>query len=123
MNEIFANIIWLIHLIIVLFMLLAPFSKIPALLILHITASGSLLMHWYFNSDICSLSLLESNLRGLHYKETFMNSIIGPVYTIPYYEMTIFLMLVSLLNLLNDPKIQQMINNKYIDLQYLFNIE
>lgn len=122
MNEILANIIWLIHLVIVLFMLFAPFSKIPALLILHITSSISLLLHWYWNSDICSLSLLESNLRGLPYKETFMNSIIGPVYTIPYYEMTIFLMLVSLLNLLNDPKIQQMINSKKLDLQYLFNI-
>lgn len=81
-NLFLANFIRLLHILLVLFILIAPFTNTPGYLILHITLSISLLTHWVGNSDICSLSLLESKLRGNAYSETFMHQIVAPVYKI-----------------------------------------
>lgn len=111
-NNFIANIIWLIHFIIVMFVLTAPFINIPAILILHITFSISLLSHWVANSDVCSLTILESYFRGIPCKETFMNGIVGPMYTIPYYPITIILMCISIFNLYYNDKFQQFLITK-----------
>ena len=81
-NELLANIIWIFHISIILFVLLAPFTQIPSILILHITFSVSLLLHWWFNSNVCSLTVIESYLRALPQDNTFMYQLIGPVYNI-----------------------------------------
>lgn len=81
-SEIFANIIWLFHLLVILFMCFAPFTKIPSILILHITFSICLLIHWYFNSNICSLTVMEAYCRGLQPSDTFMHQLISPMYDI-----------------------------------------
>jgi hypothetical protein len=81
-SESFANIIWLFHLLVILFVILAPFTKIPAILILHITFSVCLLVHWAANSNICSLTVIESYFRGLPPSDTFMHQLISPMYDI-----------------------------------------
>lgn len=81
-NELLANIIWAFHTSIILFVLFAPFTQIPSILVLHITFSISLLLHWYTNSNVCSLTVIESYLRGLPQNNTFMYQLIGPVYNI-----------------------------------------
>lgn len=81
-SKIFANIIWLFHLLVILFVCLAPFTKIPAILILHITFSMCLLIHWRFNNNICSLTMMECYLRGLPPSDTFMHQLISPMYDI-----------------------------------------
>ena len=48
-NIFLANIIYAFHVAVIIFILLAPFSNIPAFLILHVTFSFSLLLHWYNN--------------------------------------------------------------------------
>lgn len=80
--EILANLVAIFHSIVVIFVLLSPFTNIPYLLVLHITFSISLLIHWWGNSNICSLSVLESKLRGLHYTDSFTHRFIGPVYDV-----------------------------------------
>jgi predicted PurR-regulated permease PerM len=81
-NILLADMVFIFHLLIVLFVLFAPFTHIPAILILHITFSICLLLHWYSNSDVCSLTVLESHLRGMKRTDTFTHQFIGPVYNI-----------------------------------------
>lgn len=77
-----ANIIWSFHTFIILFVILAPFTQIPAILILHITFAICLLMHWYTNSNTCSLTIMESYFRGLPNDNTFMHQLISPIYDV-----------------------------------------
>lgn len=82
-----ADSIFLFHCIIILFVLFAPFTNIPAILILHITFAFSLIVHWYANSNVCSLSMLEAHLRGLDTREdTFTHQFIAPMYDISITE-------------------------------------
>ena len=65
-NNIFlANLISIFHVFVILFILIIPFSNIPALLIIHIMFAITLLVHWYANNNACSLTFLEAKLRGL----------------------------------------------------------
>ena len=116
-NNIFlANIIRIFHIFIILFVLIAPFTNLTALLILHITFSISLLVHWVFNSNECSLTLLESQLRGLPRNESFSYKFISPIYNISNtdwsyfcYIITISLMCVSIYKLYHSEKLAKTI--------------
>lgn len=77
-----ANLIFIFHCLVVLFILLAPFTNITALFILHITFCFSLIVHWYSNSNVCSLSIMESYLRGDSRENTFTHQFIAPIYEI-----------------------------------------
>lgn len=108
-NELLANVILVIHLVIIAFSLYAPFSGSIGLLVLHVTWSATLLLHWVSNSDACSLTLLESSLRGIETGETLMHRIISPVYCVPEktlgklcYILVIVLCLVSVYQLYNS---------------------
>lgn len=115
-NVILANIIRIFHILIILFVLIAPFTNLTALLILHITFSISLLVHWVFNSNECSLTLLESQLRGLPKGESFSYKFISPIYDISNtdwsyfcYIITISLMIISMYNLYYSEKLEKTI--------------
>jgi len=110
-NVFLANCISMFHALVVVFVMLAPFLDIPSLLIVHITFSISLLVHWWGNSNVCSLSVLESKLRGLNYTESFTHKFIAPVYDISKTTWSristftvIVLMILSLYFLLNSEK-------------------
>ena len=77
-----ANLIFIFHCLVVLFVLFAPFTNITALFILHITFCFSLIVHWYSNSNVCSLSIMESYLRGDTRENTFTHQFIAPIYEI-----------------------------------------
>ena len=81
-SETFANIIWLFHCLVILFVCFAPFTKIPAILILHITFSICLLVHWGANNNMCSLTVIECYLRKVPPTDTFMHQLISPMYDI-----------------------------------------
>lgn len=107
-------IITIIHWILISFMLLAPFSNIAPILILHITTGWSLLVHWIQNNDICCLSLLESQLRGIDYRQGFLHQFISPVYKITNktisqicYTIVIFTMMISFYNLLETSEFKK----------------
>lgn len=111
LNIFLANIISLFHFLVVLFMIIIPFTKVPLYLLLHIVFSLSLLVHWYHNNNICSLSLLESKLRGIEYNNSFTHQFIAPMYDISdtkwiklCYGITIFLALISLYYLIISPR-------------------
>jgi predicted neutral ceramidase superfamily lipid hydrolase len=110
-NVFLANCISIFHTLVVLFVLLAPFIDIPAILILHITFSICLLVHWWANNNICSLSYIESQLRGTDHTESFTHKFIAPIYDISKTEwsqickiITIILLCISLYNLYYSKK-------------------
>jgi len=76
-NNILANTIFIIHLAIILFVIIAPFTEITVFHILQISLGFTLLIHWFLNSDICSLTLLEGSLRGIPSNDTFIGKFIG----------------------------------------------
>ena len=124
-NEFLANVVFVFHCLVVAFVVLVPLTYIPALHIIHITFSISLLVHWYCNSNVCSLSMIESKLRGLDYTESFTHRLIGPVYEISKtawsrfcYIFTILLLCISLYKLVNSTKWKQawdMFNKKSLE--------
>lgn len=114
LNSLLADAIWVFHLLVVAFVVVAPLTQLPALHILHITFSLSLLVHWYCNSNVCSLSMIESKLRGLDYTESFTHRIVAPIYDISKttwskfcYTVTIILLCVSIYKLIYSPKWKQ----------------
>jgi hypothetical protein len=111
LNIILANLIYIFHIFIILFVLFSPFTQVPVYLILHIVFGLSLIIHWKNNSNVCSLSLLESSLRGIPYTHSFSHQFIGPVYDFSEsewasitYNITIILILISLYFLLTSPR-------------------
>jgi hypothetical protein len=82
-NVFFANVIRLFHYLLVLFMVVIPFIGQAPMLILHITFAVSIIVHWLGNSDVCALTLLECQLRGVPKTKSFMHQLISPVYTVP----------------------------------------
>lgn len=110
-GSLLANLIWIFHFLVVLFVIIAPFSNVPIILLLHATFSISLLVHWYTNNNICSLSLMESQLRGLDYTESFTHKLISPIYDISKtewsnvsYIITLLLFTISAAKIYNDPR-------------------
>lgn len=110
-GSLLANLIWIFHFLVVLFVIIAPFSNVPIILLLHATFSISLLVHWYTNNNICSLSLMESQLRGLDYTESFTHRLISPIYDISKtewsnvsYIITLLLFTISAAKIYNDPR-------------------
>lgn len=108
-NEFLANLIAAFHTFVIIFVLLAPFSGRIYFIIMHILVCISLFAHWWTNSNRCSLSIIESKLRGLKYTESITHKFIAPVYDISKTEwdrtvwvITIILFCISVYNLANN---------------------
>ena len=108
-NIYLANFIYVLHILVILFVIFAPFSNIPSILIIHIAFSFSLLVHWIANNNACSLTYLESQLRGIDVKDSFTYQFISPVYDISKtdwsricYTITIIVLIISIYKLSNS---------------------
>lgn len=96
----------ILHISIILFVLIVPFTDIPGLLTLNISLTLSLISHWLFNNNTCCLTLFESYITGAESSETFIHKIISPIYDINEYTLnnmmwilTIFSMIFSIYKL------------------------
>lgn len=87
MNSVLPTIISILHLSLIVFMVVAPFMNTPAVLLLHVLSSLCLITHWACNNSMCSLTILESYLRGQKPSETFIYKIVNPVYNISQYKL------------------------------------
>lgn len=104
-------IINIVHILIILYVLFGWVINNTAFLTLHVTLCISLLTHWYSNSDMCSLTLLESKLRGIPYNGAFTYNIVSPIYKISEkswnkiaYLITILVLVISLYKLINHKR-------------------
>lgn len=82
MHILLADCIRVFHIAVILFVIVAPFVNSPAVLVLHITFSVCLLVHWISNNNTCSLTLLECHLRGVKPSHTFSHQFIAPMYDV-----------------------------------------
>jgi len=105
-NIYLANFIYFLHILVILFVIFAPFSNIPSILIIHIAFSFSLLVHWIANNNACSLTYMESQLRGINVEDSFTYKFISPVYDISKtdwsricYIVTIIVLMISIYKL------------------------
>ena len=80
LKKILYYIVSYIHFLAVLFVIAAPLSNSPGILILNTTYTMSLMAHWYFNSNICCLTLVESQLLNKKTSDTFMHQLVAPIY-------------------------------------------
>lgn len=82
-NEVLANLVLSFHIFVISFIVIVPFLDVPpSIYILHIISCICLFVHWASNSDVCCLTVLEGNLRGVHRSETLTHQFISPVYKI-----------------------------------------
>ena len=85
-NEAMCNLIVVLHLIFVLFIVLAPFIGNNYFLILHSIVVPFMMAHWYTNNNNCALTVIERNIRkNMNGVETdpddcFTHNLIAPVY-------------------------------------------
>lgn len=79
-----ANIVKIIHILFTLFVILTPFIKniIWLILLLHVVVVISLIFHWITNQDVCFLTWLECYIKGIPSQDSFIHSLVSPVYKI-----------------------------------------
>jgi hypothetical protein len=103
--------ITILHILVVMFVILIPFSNSNYLLLLHSTIVPFIIFHWIVNNNTCILTNIEHYLREkitgqkVDSNDTFMGRLINPIYdfkknneTQKYfiYSATIFLLLITL---------------------------
>jgi hypothetical protein len=114
LNDSILILISVLHLIVILFVLIAPFSNSNYLLSLHAILIPFILLHWVLNNNTCSLTVAEKFIRQYAYGETakqddcFTYKFISPIYdfnknyesySLFTYIITISLWLISVYNL------------------------
>ncbi len=77
----------LIHLLVILFVIIVPFTNYTFLLLIHSVIVPFIMLHWLLNNDTCALTLMEKYFRiqmnGGEYvdvKDCISYKLIGPVY-------------------------------------------
>ncbi len=76
------NIIRLIHYSFIIYIIVTPFIANKSELKHYLIIVVLLLSHWITNNDTCALSMLESKLRKMDTRETFVGRIVSPIYSI-----------------------------------------
>ena len=74
------NIIFLIHLIFLLWILIIPFTNDRRHLEFYSIVIPFLFFHWSVNDDTCALTQAEIAMTGKSKDETFMGRLVGPIY-------------------------------------------
>lgn len=92
-----ADLVWLLHCCLVCFMVWAPLRGPATALLLAEAGYCLLFLHWLTNRDVCALTLLEQHLRGVEKAESFVHSVVGPVYGITATDVGRLVWAVSLL--------------------------
>ncbi len=75
------QIVRFIHMLLLIYIIFGPFLIMNrSLLQLYIVSVISILIHWYFNNNVCVLTMVEKYLTNDYSDSTFISSIISPVY-------------------------------------------
>jgi hypothetical protein len=83
MNVLLANLIKCIHILLIVFLVLAPFTKDSLIICLNLIVMTGIMIHWSLNNQVCCLTEFEKLCRGKECdSETFFGQLVGPVYTL-----------------------------------------
>jgi len=86
LNSILLLIINCVHLMVILFVVIVPFTNSKLLLLLHSIIVPFIMFHWIINNDTCAITVMEKFMREqingciVSENECFSHKIIGPVY-------------------------------------------
>lgn len=115
-NDSLVILINIIHLIVIVFVLAAPFSSSNYLILLHVIVIPFIILHWLLNNNTCCLTVAEKYIRekntGFSVKEgdCFTYQLVAPIYdfnkdnqsfSIFIYLLTISLWIISVYNISN----------------------
>jgi len=82
MSILLANIIRVLHFLLVAFLILAPFTNNILIIFLNLVMMAGIMFHWALNNQTCCLTICEKMLRGKELdSETFFGNLMGPVYS------------------------------------------
>ena len=85
-NDSILFLISILHLIIILFIIITPFTDSNYLLLIHIIIIPFIVIHWILNDNTCCLTTTENFIRQISYdskideKDSFSYKLISPVY-------------------------------------------
>lgn len=97
-NNIVANILFILHVFIFLFVVVTPFTNYDILILLNMVFMMGIFLHWIVNNNICALTVLEKKLRGKENdEETFFGKLFGSVYTFGKDEKISWIILIGLI--------------------------
>ena len=82
-----ANIISLLHILVVLFVINVPLVvDNPFFLMYYCFIVFFIMLHWHYNNDTCILTVIESKLRGKKDNDTYFGKLIKPIYSVTSQE-------------------------------------
>lgn len=85
-NDSILFLISVLHVLVILFVLCAPFSNSNYLLLMHIIVIPFIILHWYLSNNSCSLTVIERIIKdkteGQSYtkEDCFTYKFIAPIY-------------------------------------------
>ena len=85
-NKIIIILITILHILVVLFFVLIPFTNSNYLLVLHSIIVPFIIFHWIVNNNTCVLTILEHKFREkltgqkISSNDTFMGRLLNPIY-------------------------------------------
>lgn len=85
-NDSLVLLINIIHLIVIIFVLAAPFSDSNYLLLLHIIVVPFIVLHWLLNNNTCCLTMAEKYIREkntgttINEDDCFTYQLVAPIY-------------------------------------------
>lgn len=93
-----ATLVWIIHMLVLVWFCLTPFYGNEPFLVLHLIMGPFLWFHWIMNNDECSLTLLEMKLRGItECEKSFMWNVVSPIYKPRDADVRVFVWVASIL--------------------------
>lgn len=95
-----AFIINIIHFCMVAYVIVAPFINVAPILILNLSYTVCLMTHWYFNNNLCCLTVFESYITGSSHDKTFIHKIVDPIYNISDYSLNKLVWAVTIVSFL-----------------------
>jgi hypothetical protein len=75
-----ADLIHLIHILLIIFILTTPFLGGDYLMSLHFIIIPFIMLHWITNQTVCALTELERLARGCESGDTFFGQVMDPIY-------------------------------------------
>ena len=85
-NDSLVILINIIHLIVIIFVLAAPFSNSNYLMLLHIIVVPFIILHWLLNNNTCCLTIVEKYIREkntgttIEENDCFTYQLVAPIY-------------------------------------------
>jgi len=119
MNKFLLFLILICHMLVILFVIIVPFSDNVFLLTLHVIVIPFIIFHWILNNNTCALTIMEHKIREhianrpIPRTECFTSRLIEPIYdfknnnqdlSLYIYIVTIGLWIISVIKLYNISK-------------------